>query len=279
MAIFVKKTERKILKFTMATLSSYGAMWLLINSFTALNFGKVPENYMVWSYFGLLLVSLTIGAWRSKEKNKLIINVNGIKIQIFTGDLFSLRGQQVIPVNEYFDSLIGKPVSKTSVHGQFILKILDGKSDDFNELVDAALNGKNFTIVQEKTFQPYKRFGLGTTAFLQDIGGNDYYLVALARTDIATAKAKSTREDFLYSLNGLWKAVHEHSNGNILNIPVLGSGLSNVSPDITMLIRIIIFSLSVQNEIPTKNISIVLYGDQAKDVDLSLIDIEWGKYL
>ena len=49
---------------------------------------------------------------------------NNLKINIFYGDLFEQKGNIIIPVNEYFDTIVDdKIIAEKTLHGQFVKKI------------------------------------------------------------------------------------------------------------------------------------------------------------
>ncbi len=147
--MFSQSFKIRSARFATKFLTIYGLIWLFVNSFSNL-VATIPEAYKGWAYGAFLGLSVLVTFICSRKKKKINVDVNGVSISIFVGDLFKEAGMRVIPVNEFFDRCIGKPVSNNSLHGKFILSILDGKSDLFDQRISAALVGKFSEYVAEK---------------------------------------------------------------------------------------------------------------------------------
>ena len=70
----------------------------------------------------MVLASIVSGLWRCWPKSKIELKVpaSDSTIEIKFGDIFTAEGNVVIPVNEYFDGLLGDHVSERSLRGIFI---------------------------------------------------------------------------------------------------------------------------------------------------------------
>jgi hypothetical protein len=77
-------------------------------------------------------------------RNTITIKSNAFpsKIKIEFGDLFNKDGWKIIPVNDFFDSLVNESiVSSKSLHGQMIKRFWSGNGIDWDNQVEKSLNG------------------------------------------------------------------------------------------------------------------------------------------
>ena len=254
---------------------AYAVAWTIVeplfNFFPVIKFTGLPQ------YFGMVLFALIFGGWKILPPKKVTIRLKNTNtaIEVVFGDIFTQDGHRVIPVNEYFDSEIGDLVSPTSLHGKFIQKILGGRSQIFDELVDNGLSDVPHELTERKKGKN-KKFPIGTT-LVDNSRSTKYFLVALSRTDIETLKAKADVPELWQALKGLWNKVRIEAGGSPINLPLIGSGLSAVGLPPQQLLQIII--ISVLNETKkteiTKEIRIVLLEDVFEYVDLDLIKKDW----
>ena len=119
--------------------AAYGALWTVVESFGA--FFENSEPGGILGYAAIVFFSVVFGIWRCWPKNHIELQIPGSdsSIEITFGDIFKGGSVIVIPVNEYFDGLLGDHVSKKSLHGQFIKNVLGGQSDTFDRLTSNAL--------------------------------------------------------------------------------------------------------------------------------------------
>ena len=178
-----------------------------------------------------------------------LISIHGVTISIPTteskfeikfGDIFNEKGVIVIPVNEYFDSELGELVARKSLHGKFILDILDGRADKFDEMVKYALRNDEL-ITKKDRDDGRQNYPIGTTAKI-DAKGKRYLLAALSYTDPKTNRASATTIELGKCLKGVWEKSDIHSQGECTAIPLIGSGLSRVDLPPEPLIQFILTS-------------------------------------
>jgi hypothetical protein len=163
------------------------------------------------------------------------------RIDIRFGDLFKEPTNWLIGVNEFFDSEIGHVVSKESLHGQFIIKVYNGDLAQFRTDTDAALTGARSTQTKRQ-FEPSLKYEIGTTAVLRN-GAQRVFLVAMAHTDLMTAKASSTVPLLWDALKGALQSVHDYGNGATLSVPLIGNGRSSVNIEPQHLLRLLVLAL------------------------------------
>lgn len=253
----------------------YAMAWTLVEpmleAFPAIEFAGFTY------YSGLVLFGIIFALWKTfptKKVTRRLTNTN-TTIQIVFDDIFAIDGHVVVPVNEYFDSEIGDPVSPLSLHGKFIHQILGGKSQIFDELVDQRLDSVPHKMTQNKKGRE-KKYPIGTT-LVHDSTVTKYFLVALSRTDVETLKAKADVPELWQALSGLWEKVRIEAGGSPVNIPLIGSGLSGVGLPPQQLLRIIMMSIldATKKWELTSEIRIVLHETVFEHIDLNVIQKDW----
>lgn len=253
---------------------AYSVLWTFIESFT----GIITDFQFEGTGKLLIIVAIAfvIAAIWVAQPREITIPVKGsnTKVNIRYGDLFSSEGHKVIAVSEYFESEIGDLVSRRSVHGTFINETLGGHSETFDELVAKALNGVTHEVVQ-KDRGKNKKYRIGTTAVIP-FNEDKFFLLALTETDIETLKVHADLNVFMQALSGLWKSVRIHAGGCVVNIPLLGSGLSGVGLPPNELLKLIIISLQYESKKleVASSVRIVLTEDTFKEIDLRQIKKE-----
>ena len=182
----------------------------------------------------------------------------------------------MIPVNEFFDSKLGEPVSRQSIHGLFISRCFGGHGASLDTLVDESLKNTPFDDVQRPEGRQ-KRYPIGTTAVVP-VNEDRYFLVALSKTDLNTLKASADIPELWMALVGLWKQVRISAGGHPVATPLLGGGLSGVGLPGTQLLQLML--LSIVNETKkrkiTNDIRITLADDSFDEIDLEVIKNNWA---
>jgi hypothetical protein len=231
----------------------------------------------VENFVGVIIVSLLYGRIRTWKKYQVDFKISNTDttIELFFGDLFREEGLRVIPVNEFFDSEIGKPVSEVSLHGILIKNHMDGKS--FDNIVDCQLSEDKSENEPNKTRGKNKRYPIGTTVKITTDA--DYLLFALAETDPNTCKARCDIATMWKALERFWQKARSETGGKPINIPLVGSGLSGVGLPARDLLNLIILSVIkiTQKEKITSKIRIVLPKDRFEELDLRSIKKYWGE--
>jgi len=222
-----------------------------------------------------IIVSVIYGrtmTWKSSKIDFKIPHTDTI-IEIFFDDLFEQDGLRVIPVSEFFDSEIGKPVSSNTLHGIFIEKHLNGKS--FDRMVSSELRGITSDTEANKTEGKDKRFPIGTTVKVTTDA--DYLLFALTKTDPKTCKVSCNVAIMWTALDGLWDKARIESGGSSINIPLVGSGLSGMGLPARDLLDLIVLSAirTTQKEKIASKIRIILQDDRFEELDLRSIKKHW----
>jgi hypothetical protein len=256
---------------------AYSVLWTLIESITSiLSYDDIKG---VPYYLTLVIVSFLYGIIKIFQPRSIEFKIpsSDTKVKIFYGDIFSQNGIIAIPVNEYFDSEIGKPVSENSLHGMLIRNYLGGYAISFDQAVQSDLSTANGQEVIEKVDGKNKKYPIGTTVL---ITANDskFLLFAFSHTDPINCKAYADISVMTKSLSGLFEKARNILGGNPINIPLIGSGLSGVGLPTTQLLQLILLALveeTKKREI-SKEIRIVLHEARFEEIDLELIQKQWS---
>ena len=233
------------------------------------------EGYI--ALYIVLTISVILGlnkTWKPSKIQIAIANCNTV-IEVIFGDLFEQDGIRVIPVNEFFDSKLGNPVSDKSVHGAFLQKCFGGHPEPFDKQVDEQLRGKESCEI-EKAEGKSKSYPIGSTALLR-VNQDRYLTLASAKTDPNTCKASSDVGLMWIALHELWQRARNEANGYPVNLPLVGSGLSGVGLPTRNLLDLIILSVVTETKVKqvTPRIRVVLHQDRFNDLDLRDIRQYW----
>lgn len=214
--------------------------------------------------------------WKPSKIEVQIANSNTV-IEVLFGDLFEQSGIRAIPVNDFFDSKIGKPVSDKSLHGIFLQKCFGGHPDAFDKQLDEQLKkieSSDVTKSDGKTF----RFPIGSNALIA-VNQDRYLVFALAKSNPDTCKAYSDVTMMWVALHKLWQRTRIESGGHEINLPLVGSGLSGLGLPARDLLNLIILSAITETKAKevTQKIRIVLHRDRFEDLDLRDVKNHWGE--
>lgn len=176
-----------------------------------------------------LLVSICYGAWCAWPRPiETTYQSPASTIRLVRGDLFEQEDAHlIIGVSNTFDTA-APHIAPASVQGQFLQKIY---GNDLTKL-DADI-GAELAPVQALGEIAGKQgkslhYLLGTTVTLQ-ANARRFFLVAYTLMD-SKSTASSTTDGVWNSLSELWKAVRSGSNGGRVCVPMIGGGLSKLSP-------------------------------------------------
>ena len=203
-----------------------------------------------------------------------IANTN-TTIEILFGDLFALDGLRAIAVSEFFDSKLGNPVSPNSLHGIFLNRCFSGKPEKFDDQVTTQLRGIPAKTVK-KSEGKRKSYPIGTSVLVTD-GKARYAVFALCKADPTTCKADANMAMLFEALDGLWKFARIKSDGEPVNLPLVGGGLSRIGLPPRDLLNLIIISAIKETKVKeiAKTIRIVLHSSLFAEVDLRDVETHW----
>ena len=196
-------------------------------------------------------------------------------IEVFFGDIFTQTGITAIPVTAYFETRLGKPVSDVSLHGIFVKQFFSDYPQQLDTQIDAQLKGEHFIEV-EKTEGKSRCYPIGTTALIT-VKDSRYILFAFTNADATTLKASSDVELMWRALHRLWERARNESSGHPINLPLVGSGLSNLGLTSRDLLNLLILSVITETKAKdiTRTVRIVLHRSRFNEVDLREIKRHW----
>ena len=256
---------------------AYCVLWTLIeSSYYLLSLTKKNSSCL---FAIMVLVSITWGLIQSWRLSKITINVRttNTKIEVLFGDLFEQPGLRAIAVTEYFETEIGTPVSKESLHGTFLSRFFEGRIEDLDlelekqlgKITPAKIDAKK---VKGKTTD----YPIGATALIY-VGNDKYIVFALAKADPETCKAYAGIAEMWSAMHGLWKRARDEAGGLPLNVPLIGSGLSGIGLPERELLNLIILSAITETKMQqiTQRIRIVLHPKGFNEIDLREVKTYW----
>lgn len=190
------------------------------------------------------------------------IKINRVCLTIKYGDLFKQEGLKVIPVNEYFDTTVdNKIISKSTIHGKFILanypsvqhiSILDNE-------IDKELKGIESESNSDRSIGKNVKYPISTSI---EVGG-EYILTAFTKYDDYNIPYLNN-DDYLLFLHKFWDEINKINSGRVVNIPLLGTGLSRIMPNFSEqdFLEQLIWSIKTSNLTRTRcKINIIIYKD------------------
>jgi len=170
-------------------------------------------------------------------------------------------------------------VAENSLHGTMLSQFWRHNVLDFDRQIASQLaNTKPKKTVSNRP-HPGKpnRYAIGTTA-IATTGNHSFLCVALTHTDIETLQSSAGSDDLHAALRGLLQKARQSCSGQVLNVPLIGSGLARtgIKPNIIVdLILLAIFEESKREKI-TNQIRIVLPKPMRKRIDLATLQKDWG---
>lgn len=254
---------------------SFSVLWTLTEGLTYFVPGIQIKGLTALGIIILISIGYALNqVWKPSVVDIKVSNSN-TTIQVLFGDLFKLDGIRAIAVNEFFDSKLGKPVSKKSLHGIFLNRCFGGHPESFDKQVDEQL--KEIQGVQiDRPEGKMKSFPIGSSALIT--ADKDRYLAfAFAKTDPATSKAYSDVTMMWVALHQLWQRARIECGGDPLNVPLVGSGLSGLGLPTRDLLNLIILSAITETKAKpvTQKIRLVMSRDRFDDVDLREVKQHW----
>ena len=196
-----------------------------------------------WIAFVVGLISLFYGGWRAWPRPvQTKYGSPETLIRLVRGDLFEQHDSHlIIGVSDTFDTA-SPYIAMESVQGKFLQRVYNSDiarldADIERELLAVeplgSILGKSGKAV---------RYPLGTTLTLRESSRN-HFLVAYTTMD-EQSSASSTTDGVWHSLSELWKAVRVGSNGRKVCMPMIGGGLSKLSPVLPALDSVRFIALS-----------------------------------
>ena len=199
-------------------------------------------------------------------------------INVFSGDLLAQSGCAIVPTNDFFDNVVNESiVAAKSVNGQMIKRFWPGNISEMDMAIKEEL--KNFPFKEEERTLPAKnrRYAIGTSIVLKAKEAFRIIWVALTHTDIITNKTHAGIEDLQLAIRSALVTARNKGNGDVLNIPLLGGGLSRTGLNSSFLLNLLIGMIvdESKKENITETINIVLTRKVIDELNLLEIKQSW----
>jgi hypothetical protein len=230
----------------------------------------LPEKikFGLGGYLSLVLISLAFATIQNFPQMSVSCKLSSpdTKIAIKVGDIFQENGHLVIGFNDVFDTELGEVIRDSSVQGQFLKRVYEGKQDKLDLDIETALKKhiNNASLDHDKNRGKALRYPIGTTITLGSYEKR-YFLTAYGymKNDLTV---KSNPDYISTSLDKLWQEVRQKCHGTDVAIPIIGSDLARSNLSRIQLSKLIItsFVLASKREFITHKLTLMIY---TKDLD------------
>lgn len=269
---------RRLMLVITHSLIAFGVLSSIISVIGAIfstDFGEVVGK-CPWGFLAIfVLISVCFGLYKTRNKNEVLVSLSDkVKARIHFGDLFSKDGIIVIPVNDYFDTLVDdKVVSIETLHGKFVRQFFGGDEDNLKGQISRSLSKTPVAETNDlRGSGNKKRYPLGTVAEVSK-DGKKFYLVALTNFN-ENNRAEVTNSQYQRVICDLFTYVNQHSQGKKVNIPLIGGGHSGVKMPNQKLLEFLLLSISMSDDLTLVNgIDVVLHTSIKSDINLSMTQL------
>ena len=200
------------------------------------------------------------------------------RINVFGGDLLAQSGCAIVPANDFFDNVVNESiVAEKSVDGQMIKRFWAGNLSSMDNAVNEQLRGVPFTEVNRASPAKNKRYAIGTNVILRVRDDLRIIWVVLTNTDIVTHKTHAGMEDLQLAIRSALVSVRNKGNGDIVNFPLMGGGLSRTGLSSSFLLNLLIGVIvdESKSENITETVNIVLTHKVINELNLFEIKRSW----
>lgn len=235
----------------------------------------------------LIVISILIGLYRSAIPSEIEFKYNNqVIIKIIFGNLFNFDGYKVIPVSRFF---FETDVMQKSLQRQIIKKFEDSGNitrgvKPYIQALETALQGQDYQeTVRNKAKGKEKYYPLGTTAILV-LEGEKYILFALTETELDGFIPNDNCDvsKMWEALEKFWESALIKAQGNVINIPLIGSGVTGISlsPSRILELNLLVIANAIEKvgRLTTKEIRIIIYSknNDVKEINLDDFKNIWG---
>ena len=266
--------------FWKTLISTLGAVSAVVTLISFVFQVQNPCTLVIVIYFFIVIGgSLLISWFLTRRKNSLKLKLsNTLTVNVNAGDLFDFASSTnyvVIPVNEYFDTVVNtKIVSPSSLHGQFINKHFEYNHPALHEQIESYLTENNVEYI-EVSNRPNeggynKKYPLGTCVPVQ-VGQVTYVLVALTHFDDED-HAYVELSEFGRCISSVCRFIAKHAGNKPTYMPLMGMGLSRLNQTGQFILKYTLDTIVGVKELAIPGgLNIVVYPPTAKTLDLNAI--------
>lgn len=263
----------KNFKEKISTLSTVFSLFLI--------FVEIPadKKAVAGGVFVLALIMFYVVLWLRANKLKLVeLDIEGSKVTIKSGDIFSENGLKVIAFNEYFDTIVDdKIISGHSLNGVFIKHHLPATQAKLDKHIESyAFDVDEVSDINEaRTEGKKQRYKIGTLCVY-----DDFILAAFSKFD-KNNRAVLTMPEYLEFLINFWDRINKVYAQQSVSTPVFGSGITrikehkNITDEDLLKIMLWTFRISEMRFKYPARLTIVIHKD--KIASINLLDIKSAK--
>lgn len=267
--------DRKILKNYASIIA--GISGIISFCVIFLPWDKFEESIKYWIFSCVILIYLVIfivNYFLSVHIKDIELDIDGTHLHVVSGDIFSYGNEylKVIGFNEYFDTHVGDEIIDAgTLNGVYLNKEIQNIEQlDVNIELDEGLKvlNNNKTRKLGKT----KKYKLGSIH-----KESDYLLLALTKFD-ENNNARVTLSELTDCFLNMWSEIDRLKGTKKIVLPLLASGQTTrigtkgAQLDVTdqEILELIISTLKISRIKIKKpaDVTIVLYGDKVKNIDL-----------
>lgn len=268
--------DRQLIKNFKEKISTLSTVFSLFLIFVEIPADKKAAAGLVF-VLGLIIFYLML--WQSANKLKLVeFDIEGSKVTIKSGDIFSERGLKVIAFNEYFDTVVDdKIISGHSLNGVFIKHHLPATLAKLDKHVENyTFDADELAEVNEARAEGKKqRYKIGTLCVY-----DDFILAAFSKFD-KNNRAVLTMPEYLEFLINFWDRINKVYAQQSVSTPVFGSGITrikehkNITDEDLLKIMLWTFRISEMRFKYPARLTIIIHKD--KIASINLLDIKSAK--
>jgi len=219
--------KKRFLLRTATTFFAWAGLVSVLGQLSDWAFAFSKHGWWGLSVVAAVLIGVPIAVWRSWPRPiEESYETPRTKICIVKGDLFAEEGHLVIGTCDTFDTSIPDIIERTSLQGIALDRLYGNSVEKLDaELAVALQSVQPIGTVAKKG--KGTRYPLGTVAVV-DRPPRKLFFVAYTTMD-QNNNAQGTPDGLWTSMNSLWAAISQHSNGGTTCIPVIGGGMSRLS--------------------------------------------------
>ena len=270
----MRKSEN-ILKSMISALGVIGTFVTIIWAIFESILGGFHISHPWLVLFLILAIAFLYALFANRRKNRIDVKLSSkVSAAVYFGDIFTEKEVTVIPVNEYFDTIVDeKIVSSKTLHGMFINRYFpSNKSDLESQIRESLENVEGVLTLRDNSAWSSNRYPLGTVCQVV-AGGKTFFLVALTRFN-SNDRAEVTNSEYQRVLCDLFSYIEQNSQGRNVSIPLIGAGHSGVDLTKQKLLEFLLFSINMQDQLTLiGGVNVVLHESVKSEIDLSLTEI------
>ncbi len=232
------------------------------------------QDYKITLLVAIVIISTIYALCSIRKKKKISLKISeNTDVNVYYDDLFQSNKIIVIPVNDYFDTIVDdKIVSSNTLHGKFIQKYFLNNEKQLKLLIDKSLSKiPPLEINKARTRGNKKRYELGTVAIVE-VNEKIFYLFAFTKFN-QNNRATITKSQYLKVITRLFEFIEQNSQGFKVNLPLIGAGHSGVELSKQKLLDFLLFSIILSDKLTLINgLDIILHENIKDEIDLNKIE-------